>query len=86
MIYFQLFTTFRYKSLKNSDSLSDSEEPVELAMKQTRQFGYLAENRLVIWRNFVWLFGDRVSRFCTRLSHEVGFISVSCSEIEVSLN
>ncbi len=26
-------------------------------MKQTRQFGYLAENRLVVRRSFVWLFG-----------------------------
>ena len=29
-----------------------------LEMKQTRQFGYLAENRLVVWRSFVWLFGE----------------------------
>jgi hypothetical protein len=34
----------------------------ELEMKQTRQFGYLAENRLVVWRSFVWLFGDSLMK------------------------
>jgi hypothetical protein len=34
----------------------------ELEMKQTRQFGYLAENRLVVWRRFVWLFGDSLMK------------------------
>ena len=27
-------------------------------MKQARQFGYLAKICLVIWRDFIWLFGD----------------------------
>ena len=26
------------------------------------QFGYLAENRLVVWRSFVWLFGDSLMK------------------------
>jgi len=34
----------------------------ELEMKQTRQFGYLAKNRLVVWRSFVWLFGDSLMK------------------------
>jgi hypothetical protein len=34
----------------------------ELEMKQTRQFGYLAKNRLVIWRSFVWLFGESLMK------------------------
>jgi hypothetical protein len=34
----------------------------ELEMKQTRQFGYLAENRLVVWRSFVWLFGESLMK------------------------
>jgi len=34
----------------------------ELEMKQTRQSGYLAENRLVVWRSFVWLFGDSLMK------------------------
>lgn len=29
MIYFQLFTTFRYKNLKNSDSLRKCADPFE---------------------------------------------------------
>jgi hypothetical protein len=37
----------------------------ELEMKQTRQFGYLAENRLVVWRSFVWLFGGILGRVRT---------------------
>ena len=39
-------------------------------MKQTRKFGCLAEIRLVIWRDFVWLFGDR-------LPHKAGTPSTS---------
>ena len=39
----------------------------ELEMKQTRQFGYLAENRLVVWRHFVWLFGDSLMKAEFRL-------------------
>jgi hypothetical protein len=38
----------------------------ELEMKQTRQFGYLAKNRLVIWRSFVWLFGETLPRGSVR--------------------
>jgi hypothetical protein len=38
----------------------------ELEMKQTRQSGYLAENRLVVWRSFVWLFGGILGRVLYR--------------------
>jgi hypothetical protein len=40
----------------------------ELEMKQTRQFGYLAENRLVVWRSFVWLFGERLMKILVLLA------------------
>jgi len=41
-------------------------------MKQTRQFGYLAENRLVVWRRFVWLFGDSLMKNRTLFQRNLG--------------
>ena len=64
MIYFQIFTTFRYKSLKNSDKYVDFPFKVKSsAMKILRPKGEIDIRYVAFYMNITRLAGDTHKRY-----------------------